>query len=388
MTSVVLYGPFMFQMFAGLLEIGVDARLFLDRKTLVLTSNFREERLLSDSRVSIGDWVSPSRYASPSTHEVRRALDHADFGIMSDLGPGLVATSDGPYVFMPAGGDLTVVPFPIFSRERRKRGRADLVAGVLAIRQRRGIRRAREVWGPQYAPFKDALSRILERRNAHMFFMPQPIDTETFCPQPQAARRNNQVIRIFHPSRVMMMRTPFLERSGQLKGNDLLLHGAKLAVDNGINMELVIPKQSDSPDLEAFQHLAESLSLSERIVWLDPAPHPSFNQYEMARLYAASDVVASEFGSGWFGQVTLEALACGKPVMGEIDLGTVNNLYGKHPLTNVCSALGISDFLNLVQSRQDDGNDLRAWVVDHHNRVRVAEKALGRLKKLTANQGS
>ena len=35
----------------------------------------------------------------------------------------------------------------------------------------------------------------------------------------------------------------------------------------------------------------------------------------MVALYQAADVVADEFGVGWFGYVTLEGLACGRPAL-------------------------------------------------------------------------
>jgi UDP-glucose:(heptosyl)LPS alpha-1,3-glucosyltransferase len=67
---------------------------------------------------------------------------------------------------------------------------------------------------------------------------------------------------------------------------------------------LVVGKGDPRP----YQRLADRLGLTERIVWLGPRP-------DIERCYAAADAVALPTRYEPFGNVHLEALACGLPVV-------------------------------------------------------------------------
>ena len=52
----------------------------------------------------------------------------------------------------------------------------------------------------------------------------------------------------------------------------------------------------------------------------------------MRALYHRSDVVADEFGVGWFGYVTLEGLASSRPVLCHLDEQVMATMYPEHPI--------------------------------------------------------
>ena len=383
----------MFHLFAGLLELGVDARLFLDQRTLALSTSLRDEKLIRDSRVSVGNWVSASMLKPGLAGPIQRAFLDAEFGIVTDLGPIFASKSTRPFFFMPTGGDLTVVPFPIASRERRRRGRSDMSALVVGGMQRRAIRRAREIWCAPFQPNREALKRILGPKwMSHTYFMPQPLDTTLFSPDSTAETvefrsrtGSGDSFLIFHPSRVMMKHTRFLQRSGQWKGNSLLLEGMNIGLKRGVDLRLMIPRQKDSPDLEAFTERATELDLRDRIIWLDPSPDHSFSWQQIARMYPSCNVAVDEFGAGWFGQVTLEAASCGVPTASHFDLGVIDQLYPEHPFVDVGTATGFADYVQLLSKHPPEAEDLRSWAVRNHDRVRVAQRALSRAQHALGN---
>src|SRR5207248_4826794 len=60
-----------------------------------------------------------------------------------------------------------------------------------------------------------------------------------------------------------------------------------------------------------------SSDLTDQVLWLQPPRPDGFTRDELIDLYAISDVVADQFGAGFFGYVVLEALSVGRPVLSE-----------------------------------------------------------------------
>jgi UDP-glucose:(heptosyl)LPS alpha-1,3-glucosyltransferase len=95
----------------------------------------------------------------------------------------------------------------------------------------------------------------------------------------------------------------FVGSGFERKGLGPLLEGFALAEDRGSRL-IVLGKGDPRP----FQGRAERLGIADRVVWAGPRP-------DVERWYAAADVVAVPSRYEPFGNVHLEALASGVPVL-------------------------------------------------------------------------
>jgi glycosyltransferase involved in cell wall biosynthesis len=373
---IALYGPYMFQLAAGLRQNpSNDVRLFLDEDTL--PTSLAAEPLLADSTfVEIGPWGGRQAVLGPARTRVARQFEEFDVALVTELGPIFASKSETAFFFIPTGWDLTCGPFPIRSRSLRPRGFGDISAILIAARLRAGIRAASGIWGAPFSPYTiavDRLGRVLTEN------LPQPIDTGVFCPENDSSGNDpsNGSITIFHPSRMMFTMHPFLVETGQWKRNDLFFRGVARAIDRGINVRLVLIERASSPDQDWAKKLIQDLGLMEHVEWVSSSNSAGFTWRELAEFYRSSDVVADEFG-GWFGLVALEGASCGKPVVNYVKPDVMALMYPEgHPFIQAADEESVCEaIVRLVDQgyRSRIGHESRQWVLDHHDRRVVAKK--------------
>ncbi len=375
-VRIALYGPYMFQLAAGLRQSpSNDVRLFLDEDTL--PASLAGEPLLADSTfVEIGPWGGRQAVLGPARTQVARQLDEFDVALVTELGPIFASKSDTVFFFIPTGWDLTCGPFPIRSRSLRPRGFGDISATLIAARLRAGIRAASGIWAAPFPPHTIAVDRLgcVLTEN-----LPQPIDTGVFCPEDDSSRNDasNGSITIFHPPRMMFTTHPFLVETGQCKGNDLFFRGVAQAIDRGTNVRLRLIERASSPDQGRAKEIIRDLGLTEHVEWLRSSNSAGFTWRELAEFYRSSDVVVDEFG-GWFGLVALEGAACGKPVVNYVKPEVMASMYPEgHPFIQAADEESVCEaIVRLVDQgyRSRIGHESRQWVLDHHDRRVVAKK--------------
>jgi glycosyltransferase involved in cell wall biosynthesis len=122
-------------------------------------------------------------------------------------------------------------------------------------------------------------------------YLPNPVDTEFFYPKPQAL--NHEKISVLVAS----------DCNWAVKGTDTAIRALAKIKDN-----VDVGIMSTGVDFERTLALARSLSLPVRT--LRRKPHHEMNEY-----YWAADVVIDRFTLGSLGMVSLEAIACGRPVL-------------------------------------------------------------------------
>lgn len=382
--KIALYGPYMFELAAGLRENSEnDVRLFLDEATM--PRSLLSESVLQDPRlVEVGPWLSRRAILRPSSSEIARRLRDFDVALVTELGPVFAMASRIPFVFIPTGWDLTCGPFPIRSRSSRQRGVDDLSAVAVAARLRAGIRNANGIWGAPFRPFVTAAGRLGRQLTDDL---PQPIDTTLFAPdltsKPEVASSGR--ITIFHPSRMMMSADRFLVETGQWKRNDVLFRGMALAIAEGIDVHLRLLRRESSPDQDQAERLIGRLGLASSVEWLDAGTPRGFTWSELADLYRASDLVVDEFG-GWFGLVALEGASCGRPVMNHVDPVVMEAMHpGGHPFLQ---ASDDEEVRNVIVDLLDPdrrariGEMSRQWILRHHDRSVVGRRAEANLERL------
>jgi glycosyltransferase involved in cell wall biosynthesis len=114
----------------------------------------------------------------------------------------------------------------------------------------------------------------------------------------------------------------YIGRIIKLKGIDTLLKAVSLMEQRTIT--LIIGRGDELPELKKT---ANALGIEERVIFIDTVPHE-----EIAGYLEAIDVLVlpSLTGKDWkeqFGQVLIEAMACGTPVVGS-DSGAIPDVIG------------------------------------------------------------
>ncbi len=381
----------------GLRAAGIDAHVFVSSTDAPASRPENDDPSLADGYtdwIHGGPWITPASLAAPWRAPVTEALGEFDVVVASGPGPIFAQFSGRPWAFYATGGDLTVKPFPItFWRwyDTWPHRAAELVAGAW---MRRAAPRADEVWMQPFAPMARAADRLhvaQDRRSRQQ--VPIVVDTDAYSPtaivtEPTARWVDDALdgagFTVFHPSRLVLDRTEALERTGQWKGNGALLEAVALVRRErpDLDLTLVMPDTPLSRDVAAARERCAALGIDDVVRWLRPPDGRLFDRDHMVELYRRSDVVADEFGVGWFGYVSLEGAAMERPVLCHIDEAAMAQMYPSHPFVSVLDpadvAAAIIDLHDDPEARAQRGMEGRRWVEAYH-RADVVAGAIGDL---------
>jgi len=122
-------------------------------------------------------------------------------------------------------------------------------------------------------------------------YLPNPVDTELFYPKPMAEQGEKKRVLIASDS------------NWNVKGTDIAIR-ALSKIKNAVDVSII----EYGVDFIRTAALASSLGL--RLNVLPKVSHERLNEY-----YWSADVVIDRFGLGSLGMVSLEAIACGRPVV-------------------------------------------------------------------------
>ena len=385
--KIGLYGPLLFHLAVGLRDIGQhDVRFLINHSNPSLASGMRDEPELRDADFAeVEDWEPRSALVVPDLSALAKRLSEFDVTLLSDVGVAFGPGSHKPYVFVPSGYDLTALPFPWRSRELRSRGLSDLSAVLISALQRRGIAGASAVWTAGFRPFSEALERLRLPVPTPEDYLPLAFNDNLFYPRDRDGGTDygSLTLTVFHPSRLLTNRTPFLESIGRFKGNQILLEGVALARAKGIDVRLTLVDRVGGGELDVGKSTIENLGIQDAVTWASGDSRSGLSHLEMARLYRDSDVVADDFGAGWFGGVSIEGAACGKPVINLLDQTVMQGLYPDHPFLTASSGDEVCSELESLMDgdyRRQVGEKSARWASEYHGRRNVARRCLHMLE--------
>lgn len=316
--------------------------------------------------------------------------------VVSGMGPMLAQFAPLRTAFYATGSDLTIYPFSWRYQSLYKSWPKKLGQVVRGFWQRRGILRCTKIWANAYKPFTDALKLIgADSGRVSNIYFPLLLDIERFQPRrpeelsPLATslRRQHKFI-VFHPSRLMIRDEPLLRYTGDWKANDQLLRGFAQFVRSRpeVGAVLVLIDRPESRDMRLAQELIESWGIQHSVVWLQPPQQEGFKRHELVDLYAAADVVADDFGAGWFGSVVLEALAVGRPVINYLDPEVVPRFYPWNPIVEARTAneiaRGLARLADNPEWRTELGVRSRAWIEEFHSHRGAVQNFVRGLREL------
>ena len=122
-------------------------------------------------------------------------------------------------------------------------------------------------------------------------YLPNPIDAELFYPKPTV--QNGKKKRVLIAS----------DSNWSVKGTDVAIRAL-----SKIREEVDVSIVQHGKDFDKTTALASSLGLSLKV--LPKTSHEKFNEY-----YWDADVVIDRFALGSLGMISLEAIACGRPIL-------------------------------------------------------------------------
>jgi glycosyltransferase involved in cell wall biosynthesis len=378
-----------------------DLNVWFDDRAFALNTAYRDETVMFEAPwIHVEPLLDARAHLFPWRAPATERLRGADVVLSSESGPLFAQFVDSPSAFLPVGGDLTVTPFPRRSRFRYESKHEQLGAAIIGYWQRRGIRKADEIWVTPFAPYQLALDRLGVAEKRSTTYMPIAIDTDLFRDEPGARARAAAAFPevaaagdfvVFHPSRLMVDPHPFLIETGQWKRNEVVIQAfARFAAESPGDPVLLLADQEYSPGRAAADAMIRELDIADRVVWARAEGKVGLSWRQMADLYVLSDVVLDDFGAGWFGMVVMEGASTSRPVITHIDQAVMHELYGEHPFIEAVEPDDVAR--ELLDLRRDSarrarlGAEGRAWAEGWHSPKAIAARYAPEIERLARSR--
>ena len=172
---------------------------------------------------------------------------------------------------------------------------------------------------------------IAKRFRDDAVYLPNPVDMTLFYPKPLMSHGGRKRVLIASDS------------NWSVKGTDIAIRALSRIKDE-VDVSII----AYGKDFDKTIALASSLGL--RLNVLPKVPHERLNEY-----YWDADVVLDQFKLGSLGMVSLEAIACGRPV--------ITYVSSKYPEYESFPLKDVSNECSIIKAIMDANNDL--WVKEY-----------------------
>jgi Glycosyltransferase len=343
---------------------GLDVTLFIDKK--LFDKSYAPDWEDEELKAGYPEWIKIidakfSRAICGDGKSIAFARQLADCDILHLHAEAYLWSNliDKSFLYQSHGFDLDQIPF---NRKNAKQL-------ILSIFARRAIRRAsRAITIPHQRVFLERLG-IAEKE----VYLPFPMDLDKYTRvnskefRAQILSSHNADLIFFHPSRHEWVDNPTTNN----KGNDKVLRAFALYAKMARRSTVLILTEKGR-NVSESKKLIDDLGIREKVVWLEPMP-----KLQLISYYSASDIVLDQFNLGNFGQIFLEAMACGTPTFAF--LKGYDAVYPEPPpAINVFTTEDIAKNLSeLSEDRarlEDLGLRSRAWVQKYHGWQQACDK--------------
>ena len=186
-------------------------------------------------------------------------------------------------------------------------------------------------------------------------YLPNPIDPEMFYPKPSVQKSKKKQVLITSDS------------NWNVKGTAVTIRAL-----SKIREEVDVSIVQHGRDFDKTTALASSLGLKLKI--LPKAPHEKVNEY-----YWDADVVIDRFALGSLGMVSLEAIACGRPVLAYVSSEYPENM--DFPLKDLKDEEAIANTISNLPP--DLWEKEHQFVEKYHNLKGIESRLLSIYEELT-----
>ena len=336
-----------------------------------------------EKEVSHPFWEDPEEVAAPimrnferkwgwrapgSLFELRRSFN--DYDVVVSMGMMSIAAYllSRPYIAIALGADMKELVF-----EKNLRG------WLMDSAFRRASR--------LYYNDTDHLPAVAEKGYDQARYFPIPVDVEKYCPRDEP--REQGKLLLFHGSSLSWTldwtRHKELHRK-TLKRNDIFFRGLQHFIAAGHfrgQIEAVVPMWG--PDKDKAQPFCQELGIADNVRFVPPV-----NKAEIIDMYHRADIVIDQFNMPRLGYNALEALSCGRPVLGyyreDLQLACYPEL---PPMLSADTPDGVAAHLRTLQDpafRAECGKEGREWILRYHHWKPIISALLAECNGLVANQ--
>ena len=311
--------------------------------------------------------VIEHRSLFPCSFEViKNIMKSYDVVTAFGLGPIYAHSAGVPFMHYPYGGDLTIVPFQKSS------------VGLL---QRKALEQAKcIIVGDPY--FFDFLKELGIESKAK--FLPFMIDGDIYKQISRNEAMNNlesDIINRIHNKFIFFVPS---RQDFHWKGSDKIIIALSRLLKKRRDVFMILSGWGN--DLEQSKQIVNQLNLEQHIVFL---PY-IMSKKRLITFYNLADVVMDQFNLGGYGTSTMEALACGKPVIMKLETSRYSPYFRElPPVLKAESAEEIySQMLKLSENKsgicEEIGRQSREWITEFHGvrnnfakMIKLCEECLG-----------
>ncbi len=193
--------------------------------------------------------------------------------------------------------------------------------------------------------------------------IPLPVDCDTFKPM-NIKHYDNRFV-VYFPTRQI----------SELKGIRPILEGFKRFTEEVPESIMLISKYGR--DVPYTRYLIEALGLQKHAEFIDIVPKQQF-----AQNLNKADVIIDQIVLGAIGGVTVQAMACEKPVIVNANQDWYREHYETIPVNNASNAERIEFILKLLYYNKDSyffdlhNREARQFILKYHEYNKVAERLL------------
>lgn len=380
----------------------------LGHETLFLVSSRdalnRPEYRYSDIRQPYPDWIVDVSHRlrwhalipGPARRRIVQLLNSCDFVILNEEGPALSALLRRPHAALLTGSDLEVFANPLlaqtlkaqlFSRPPWLQRLAPKILPAWVLNrwlvspQRRGIRQAGFVasLAKGLVPRSDRLLSEIgvpdERR------LPLLMTDADYIPFSAASQ--NAALRVFCATRLTWRKE---SETGLIsldyKGSDTMVRGfALFYARTGTRLDIHLVRKGRH--VVETARLAESLGIADQITW-----HDEMTQARILEEFRRADVVIEQLADATLGMAGLDAMATGRPVIGNGRPEVLEPIIGTRlPVCQARTPEQVAHHLGILaaspQARADIGADSRRCIIDFFSSDAAARSFIERIRTLT-----
>jgi glycosyltransferase involved in cell wall biosynthesis len=275
-------------------------------------------------------------------------MEEYDVVIPFGLGPVYAFFACVPFIHYPYGGDLTLVPFNNNS---------------IGSLQRSSLRYAQYVivGDPGYLEYLNKLN--IESKAV---FLPFMIDADIYRPIPK-----NEAMKALEPGLFERIQNKFTffvpsRQDFYWKGSDKILVAFSKLVQQRSDVFMILSGWGN--DLERSKKMVNQLNLVRHTLFL---PY-IMSKKRLIIFYSLVDAVIDQFNLGAYGTSTMEAMACGKPVIIDFDMDRYAPYFKELP--PVVRARSTEEIYSQMQRLSEDKSDIcehigrrsREWIMEFH----------------------
>ena len=284
--------------------------------------------------------------------------------MVTALGPFYAYLLKIPFISWPNGGDVNNLPFQTNDPNPIYRERSFMI--------NLGLKNAKKILSQMPTTYRSLKKLNLE--NKYYFWSPFFGDPEIFKPMSASFEKiteNEEIIKKTKNKKIFFMptRIDFDEQMG--KGNGKAIRAFARLCKNYSDIILIV--QDWYMGSSKITSLIKELNIQNNVIF-----NPNLlSKHRLAKFYNASDVVLNNFSNNTYGSTDVEVMACGKPLITNIEMNFFKEHLGEEPpILHAFTEDQIYEKMVLVI--QDKlSNDICTkstnWVKKHHGFAQVKE---------------